>query len=136
MKFLNIVLIALIAVSGCGEAPQIQIVPVQGVITIGGKPAANIMIQFMPDVAMNVPGITSVGVSDEQGRFRLTASDGREGAMPGTCQVVLADMDEERPAQGEPAGAPSRIPPKYATAGTGGLSVQVVDGQEVNLSIP
>ncbi len=127
---------AALLIVGCGEAPEISVVPVKGVIRIDGKPAANVMLQFMPNVEMDVPALTSTAISGPDGNFELVTADGRPGAMPGRCQVVLADLDEERPAQGEPAGAPSRIPAKYATAGSNGLIVEVVDGQPVTISIP
>ena len=123
------------AAAGCGES--VKLVPAEGVVTINGQKAANISIQFMPDVLANGSGPTSFGVTDAEGRFQLKTYDGKDGAVPGTHVVVLVDVDEERPAQGRPPkrAFASRLDPKYSTADPkAGLRVEVT-GAPIELKL-
>jgi hypothetical protein len=106
------------ALCGCSKAPPpLQYAPAEGVVTIGGKPAAGILVQFMPQVALNAPGPTSTGQTDDNGKFKLISTDGKDGALVGKHKVILADMQEERPPQGKPVTKPPRIPTHYMIPG-------------------
>ncbi len=129
-------LAAALAAGGCGES--VTLVPADGVLTINGTPAANISIQFMPDVLAGGSGPTSFAVTDADGKFSLKTNDGRDGAVPGTHVVVLADVEEERPAQGSrPKRAfASRLDPKYAIADPKtGLRVEVTGTGPIELKV-
>src|SRR4051812_30629617 len=88
--------------AGCGSAVPLQLASAEGLVTIHGKPAPNVMVQFMPQVEKGAPGPTSTGVTDENGKFKLVSQDGKDGVLVGKCKVVLADLDESRPPQGKP----------------------------------
>ena len=114
------------AVAGCGDSEKL--VPAEGVVTINGTPAANISIQFMPDSLAGGVGPTSFAVTDAAGKFNLKTNDGRDGAVPGKHVVVLSDVDEERPAQGQRSKRrfASRLDAKYGIADPkSGLRVEV-----------
>jgi hypothetical protein len=116
----------LLFATGCGPK-EAKLVPVEGVVLIGGSPAANIAVQFLPD---DVPGElrpTSFATTDADGRFRLLAPGGKEGAVVGGHAVILADCDEERPTQGESMRRPPRLHGKYTTL-AGKLRADVVEG--------
>jgi len=116
----------LVAVAGCGDS--VTLVPAEGVVTINGTPAPNISIQFMPDSLAGGAGPTSFAVTDAAGKFSLKTNDGRDGAVPGTHVVVLSDVDEERPAQGQRSKRrfSSRLDAKYGIADPkNGLRVEV-----------
>ena len=127
------VLLVAFAASGCGS--EEKLVPAEGVLKIGGKPAANVSIQFMPDAPNGKGGPTSSGRTDAEGRFKLKTNDGRDGAVPGPHTVILADLDEERPAQGQPMKNPPRLDAKYTTA-AGGLKAEVKEGTPIELDVP
>jgi hypothetical protein len=128
-------LLLLVLTGGCGGQPKV--VPVEGVVKLGGKPAANILVQFLPDTRKGGSGPTSTGTTDEQGRFRLKAQDGRDGAVPGTHMVVLVDLDEERPPQGQPMKKPPRLDPRYAAPTASNLTAEVVEGGgPITLEVP
>ncbi len=130
----NIFLAAILLMVGCGKTPA-ELVPVSGVVTIGGKPAANIMVRFMPDVMKDNSGPSSSAITNEQGEFTLVADDQRPGAVAGNHVVTFVDMDEERPAQGEELSKPPRLDSAFTTA-AGGKRVTVVAGQSVTLDLP
>lgn len=112
--------------AGCGGQPRV--VPAEGVVKIGGKPAANILVQFLPDHRKGQNGPTSTGTTDDQGRFRLKTQDGRDGAVPGPHMVTLVDLEEERPEQGKPYKRPPRLDGRYAAPTSSNLTAEVVEG--------
>lgn len=127
--------LAALALTGCG-GDKVKLVPAEGVLKIGDKPAANVSVQFMPDVTKGAKGPTSFGTTDADGKFRLKTYDGQDGAVPGPHTVILADLDEERPPQGKPLTKQPRLDSKYTT-GAGGLRAEVpAGGGPVNLDVP
>jgi hypothetical protein len=118
-------LLGLAALTGCG--PRYKLTPVEGVVKIGGRPAANISVQFLPDAQKGARGPTSFGTTDAQGKFRLKTQDGQDGAVVGPHLVLLADLDEERPAQGREAQRAPRLAARYTTA-SGALAAEVKEG--------
>ena len=111
---------------GCG-GERVKLVPVEGVVKINGQPAANIAIQFLPDVLKGNKGPTSFASTDEQGKFRLKTYDGRDGAVVGPHRAVLSDLAEERPPQGQPARQGPRLDAAF-TDPTRGIVVEVREG--------
>jgi hypothetical protein len=137
---LRIVLSALglgvVVSAGCGDPNErYTLVAASGVFKIDGSPAGNVTLQFMPDTARGGRGPTSFATTDSEGRFQLKTYDGRDGAAVGPHVVILADQEEERPAQGQPMRKPPRIDSKYATA-AGGLTAEVKEGTPIVLDIP
>lgn len=102
---------AFLVLSGCGSREEV--VPVSGVVTIDGEPAANCRVTFQPTENNEGPGIGSVGDTDEEGKYTLKTieSDPRPGAVPGEARVTIfyldpASFDQEEglaPGSGEPA---------------------------------
>lgn len=127
--------LCIIAASGCSGDGE-KLVPAEGIVLIDGKPAANISVQFMPDVLQGGKGPTSFGTTDAEGKFKLQTNAGRLGAVPGPHKVTLTDDEDERPTQGQEAKKLPRLDPKYSTA-TGGLSIEVKgDGQPIKIELP
>jgi hypothetical protein len=76
-------LFLLACVVGCGsDVPEI--VPVSGTVTRGGKPVANIFLNFVP-----ATGRPSWGVSDAEGKFSLHYDRDYEGAVTGKHKVFV-----------------------------------------------
>ncbi len=50
--------------TGCG--PTYRYTPVKGRITIQGKPAADVLVQFVPDITHETEGPESTGVTDKE----------------------------------------------------------------------
>lgn len=134
-RLLSILIAVLtLTITGCGKS--FKIVPAEGILTIGGKPAKNINIQFLPDSLRGATGPTSYAITDDEGRFVLKTYEGQLGAVAGYHFVVLADLDEERPAQGQPLKKTPRLDGKYTIAGKG-LTAEVVEGgTAILLNVP
>lgn len=122
-----------IILMGC--SPAAIVIPVEGTVTIGGKPAEGISVTFMPDVVRGNTGPTSYGSSDADGKFTLTTSEGTLGAVPGPHLVTLVDEQEERPLQGETQSKPARLSSQYAMP-QNGLKVDVAEGTPIELAVP
>lgn len=69
---------------GCGQAGP-TVYPVQGTVTIGGKPAPSIAVTFAP-----VDGKpASAGKTNANGVFILLTQSGKAGAVAGKHKVIL-----------------------------------------------
>jgi hypothetical protein len=121
--------------TGCVEKGP-ELIPARGIVTIGGKPAANILLQFLPDVGEDAQGSwpTSYGTTAEDGSFELKTADGSVGAVPGPHKLILVDLEEERPAQGQERTRPIRLDASYAIAGT--MSAVVEPDKTIEIVIP
>jgi len=120
--------------SGC--AKPVKLVPVEGVVEIGGKPAQGIVVQFLPQASDGEKRPTSFATTSADGTFRLSTYDGKPGAVEGMHTVLLADTLEERPAQGSRAVKPPRLDSRFGTM-AGGLKATVSEGGEaIKLQVP
>jgi hypothetical protein len=125
----------LVAVSA-GCAKPVKLVPVEGVIEIGGKPAEGIVVQFLPQASDGEKRPTSFATTGADGTFRLSTYDGKPGAVEGTHNVLLADTLEERPPQGSRAVKPPRLDSRFGTM-AGGLTATVSEGGDaIKLRVP
>jgi hypothetical protein len=117
-------------VAGCGTAPQFG--EVEGVITYQGRPMGNLRIQFfLTDPPPSGKAMSSLGVSDAQGRYVLTCDNGQPGAMVGRHKVTVIDKDlEEGPEVSKGPPRQSRIPRKYMTATSSPLEIEVKPGKQ------
>lgn len=124
--------------TGCSGKKTFELVPCKGTLTVDGKKLEGLLVQIMPDATegeKKAPeGPTSFGVTDANGNFEMTCSDGRPGAFPGPHLVTVVDQKEERPAQGEdPKGTP-RLNPKFAS-GASKVKVVVAAGQDLKIDL-
>jgi len=65
---------------------------VEGKLTLRGKPLDNCLVTFLPETGQEVRGSYSTGLTDEQGCYRLSGVDQREGAAVGPHRVTVQDM--------------------------------------------
>lgn len=122
------------ALSGCSR--PVKLVPAEGVVEIGGKPANGIIVQFLPQPVEGERRPTSFATTGDDGSFQLMTNEGKPGAVEGTHIVILADTLEERPAQGTRATKPPRLDSRYTTMG-GGLTATVTEGGgPITLKVP
>jgi hypothetical protein len=85
----QVVLFLAALATGCERPPEFA--PVEGTITRGGRPAANIEVVFYADE--DTRGAKAFGVTDAQGRYRLQTEAGQNGAVVGRHRVCLCDRD-------------------------------------------
>jgi len=118
---------------GCSGIPSL--VAVEGVVTIGGNPAANLLIQFTPkNWTTDSPIISSHAVSDANGRFVLMSTTNKPGAILGTHKVTVVDNalgTEDEPGDSKPKNRPrNRIPLIYNSTTTTPIELAVEAGKK------
>lgn len=105
-------------VPGCSSG-DVPVVPVQGTVTLDGKPLAGAEVVFSPEV-----GRPSLGVTDSQGRYELRYLVDRNGALPGKHTVKISTLgDGESDDSDKPARKRELVPKKYNRQST--LTVDV-----------
>lgn len=107
-------LVGLLPLIGCGQ-PGPVLVPVQGRITLDGKPVSEHVVTFSP--IGNTQGNGAMGPTDEQGKFALTDVRGETGAHVGDYKVHLYPT---------PVTPPNDVPSDVVSVGSGGGSVPAI----------
>jgi hypothetical protein len=79
----------LLLLAGCEQAPSgPPLVPVEGTITLDGKPLAAADLMFVPQG--NTVGQGGVGHTDQDGKFALRSQDRKQlGAPVGSYRVII-----------------------------------------------
>lgn len=114
--------VLLAAVAGCGQSGP-QIAPVQGRVTLDGRPLAQADITFQPAGAQRA----SIGRSDSDGRYELAYKRGQPGAIVGE-HTVNVEVSSEL------VKNPPPIPARYAANSE--LHRQVKSGEnEINFEL-
>src|SRR5260370_23138369 len=114
-----------LALAGCG-GPE----PVQGKVTMNGKPAAGATVVFIPEGG----GPEAGAQTDEEGNFRLTGTK-TEGITPGVYRVTVSKKEW-------PPGTPPPDPTKMTFASvlskreTVPLQVTVQDKTPLRVTVP
>jgi hypothetical protein len=112
--------LALLGMIGCGSDPDkaIKLVPVTGTVTLNGKPMANAMVSFIPEVG-NTASTAGGDTTGPDGNY-LAQYRGRNGLAPGKYKVtvvpgveqessaVVAGLDPFMAAEGARAAAAAR----------------------------
>jgi hypothetical protein len=121
--------------SGC-KKPGLQVNFVEGVVLLDGSPVANATVEFAP---LTADGLTAIGRSDAEGRFRLTSTRGgppNGGAVAGDYTVLLKKADYDLKGTGKTRaddmdGVPLiyEIPKRYGDLKTSDIKVTVKPGR-------
>lgn len=103
--------------------------PVQGQVTLDGKPVANATIVFKPvDGSKFKWREQPQAKSDAEGRFTVFTYEANDGAPTGDYKVgiaILADAEEEGSDQVRRDKSVPKIPARYGDAATSGLTATV-----------
>lgn len=94
---------------GCGDGGP-GIAGVEGTVTLDGQPLADASVVFAPQ-----SGRPAGAKTDAEGRYELSFSQGRKGAMPGVHRVMISTAaDASQTADGQPIPARKEtVPAKY-----------------------
>lgn len=128
-----------LTLTGCSRGPQLG--QVEGDVRLNGKPLANVMVKFEPDVNQGAKGPSSWAITDDKGHYRLTCENKKEGAVVGWHKVVLEDLSVDRPtdreaAEGRPRKKPPRFPDEYSQSIKTPLKYEVKPGpQQIDLPV-
>jgi hypothetical protein len=120
---LTVVVGVVAGVAGCGKGHS-RLVPVEGKVTVGGKPLTTGYVIFHPDAARgNTSQEEPRGMIDAEGNYKLMT--GLEpGALPGWYQVAVTAADQIDP--NNPYFTKWLIPQRYIDYRTSKLVVEVV----------
>ncbi|MCY2971543.1 MAG: carboxypeptidase-like regulatory domain-containing protein [Planctomycetota bacterium] len=140
--FLPLTLIVVMAAAlGCGsDAPKgpekISTTPVDGVVTLNGKPAAEVSISLHHSEGKVAPR----GISDKDGKFSIATYGKDDGAPAGKYKVTAAKNMTKEISPGvlappPPGGFKSDIPTKYESVNTTDILVEIKAGEKNSLKI-
>jgi hypothetical protein len=137
-------LLAAVAVGGCGAGAPPPVTEVEGTVLLDSKPLPNAQVEFVPQLKKYGAEMNSIGVTDENGRYRLTCNFKQQpGAVVGKHWVLVTEApvpEEYRRMDGEgqakyaryAAGLKNRpIPVDYATVGKTPLQLDVTAEKQV-----
>ncbi len=109
-------LVAMACLAGCGGAggDRPETVPVTGTVTLDGTPVAGATVAFSPSAG---GGRSAHGITDANGRFKLTTFEAGDGAMPGSYKVgVSKTAGPAQAAPGTTEETPESIDAAYKAA--------------------
>lgn len=107
-------LLAITLFTGCGAG----MIDVQGKVTLDGQPLPNVNVTFSDQVKH----IRSSGVTDADGRYRLSTNAKNDGVQPGEYRVAVI---QPGPADSSQAAPPRMFPERYERAETSNLTMPV-----------
>ena len=131
-----------VADGGCQRGPTWSLNPVEGTVTKGGRPLANIRVVFLADPDAGTQGPRASGITDETGHYELRTDTGDRGAVVGRYRICLhipprreaPSSRANRPkdwAVKPPASEAVQLPPAYSSCAETPLRVEVHSGAQV-----
>jgi hypothetical protein len=112
--------LACVCLTGCGSG----VVPVQGTVTVDGKPLPGGTVVFHPDPGLDGASRQEArGTIQSDGSYSLS-SNGRPGAAPGRYKVCIIAVKTRATRAGGWTVQPL-IAPTYGNPATSGLEVEV-----------
>lgn len=78
----------LLLAGGCGQSDRPQLAPVTGAVLLDGQPMEGAAVMFIPVAG----GRPAQGLTDAQGKFRLTTFEENDGAIVGEHKVSVTKM--------------------------------------------
>jgi hypothetical protein len=92
---------------------------VEGVVTVDGKPAPQLKVEFQPEAKQEgVPPYRSSAFTDEGGRYKLTCETRLSGAMVGKHRILVTDLRSQPDPSSlpDPSRGGGQEPPKIAAS--------------------
>ncbi len=141
---LLLVLMLSVLVPACGTpagSDRPATYPVSGTVTMNGQPVARATLSFQ---LVDGSG-SAAGVTDNEGRYKLTTFAAGDGALPGQYVVAITQFEEPPPGAGVPDDHPdynpnlpefipqNLLPKRYASTATSGLKATVVEGKNTSV---
>jgi hypothetical protein len=104
---MTVAAMAVLAVSvGCSSRELPELAPVTGKVTLDGDPLPQLLVSFYPQSG----GRPGTGVTDLEGNYELTYTDGEKGTKLGPSRVEVTTVWPD----GEPTpGVKDAVPPAY-----------------------
>jgi hypothetical protein len=119
LSFVACLTLAVSVMVGCGPK-AIKVAQVSGRVTLDGKPLGKASVTFVPMATKENPnpGPTAQGMTDEEGRYKLSVDVARPGAVVGKCRIYITTILSDPAIDERDAGGPIRkvrdkVPQKY-----------------------
>jgi hypothetical protein len=119
-------------VAGCG-GPAYEFAPVEGKVTLNGKPLAGVIVKFYPDSESTTQLPYATGTTDEAGEFRLSVSAKQPGALVGPNIAVVSWPVRDRANPPPVPDAPIPVRYRDVTASPFRFEVKPGPGQTIDL---
>jgi hypothetical protein len=91
-------ILAALVLAGCWGTGRPPTYPVTGTVTWKGKPVEGARVVFVPQ---DPGGQAAAGITDAQGRYRLTTFVEGDGALEGEYRVKVTKYEVRNPTQAE-----------------------------------
>jgi hypothetical protein len=118
MRLRCFVLPALLVSFGCGQ--PYKVAQVSGKVSMDGKPLPKALVTFVPmgSKENDAPGPTAWGATDDEGRYSLSITPAKPGAVVGKCRIFITTIHSDPAVGDRDAGGPVRrvrdkVPEKY-----------------------
>jgi hypothetical protein len=127
-----------LAAIGCNSEPNYPRAPVEGTVSLDGKPLAGVVVTFYPvsDGSRGLP--TATATTDSAGKYRVGTTD-KDGVIVGKNRVVVNWPPRERTDERDKAAAPRppvAIPVRYTVASQTPFVVDVNAGNGQTINLP
>lgn len=100
-------ILAFVVIAGCGGSEE-DLAPVEGTVTLNGKPLPNARVEFDPE-----HGSTSEGETRGDGHYELMFAPDQPGAIVGTHKVRIYTRRMYTDPDGKEHEEPEILPPEY-----------------------
>jgi len=125
----------ILGIAGCSQEPRPTMAPVNGTVTLNGKPLTKGMVHFIPDNTKGSTGRMAVAHIQPDGRFDgAMCFKPKDGALVGFHKIVI-DVRNITPDPPEPGKSPSAppqppnlAPVRYSNPDTSGITAEVKAG--------
>jgi hypothetical protein len=129
--------IALVGCSGTKSGPAT--VEVTGIVTLNGASVDGASVLFTPEIGSSDGRLASQGMTDNEGRFKLSTHVGggkfKSGIVPGNYLVAITKLDTAA-AKNTFSPPKNLLPPKYADPKSSQLKADVAAGQTNEFQFP
>jgi hypothetical protein len=128
-------MIAALALAGCGSNNGLSLGRVQGKVTYKGAPVKFGTVSFVPDASKGTDGPIAMGNIKDDGTYVLSTSDAGDGAVVGHHKISVVGLDPT-PIPGEKAvPTPEESPLEVMKARAKGLHTARAAGKAANAKV-
>ena len=125
--------LALPLCAGCNRSPEFDVAPVEGMVTLDGRPLTSGKVTFVPDQSHGTDGPIGVGEIQADGSYKITTlprAESLDGAIVGHHRIRVSHFASDRKPETRDAVR------MYGSEKTSGLTADVEAGQKNTIDLP